>query len=215
MFFSFNSHLIYQQALNENPLKVLSVLFTTGICRCFSKLKGICKREPHANLVNEQILHRSVWPDGINLNHFDLPKEKNLEILIFQEGESFIQHRWMTGISFVVFFSLPLSCSGGIVSCLTFILPPLSRLMRARACKWARKVHTHVYARACTRTSAKWPLSPRQIAARPHWPHHFCCFFFFTDSVHPSSPPPLVCDGAVVVRRHPQRRDDGILRLCL
>lgn len=28
-----------------------------------------------------------------HLNHFDLPKEKNLEIIIFQESEPFIQHR--------------------------------------------------------------------------------------------------------------------------
>lgn len=179
-----------------------------------SKLKGSCKREPHANFVNEQILHLSVWPDCINLNHFDRPKEKNLEIIIFQEGESFIQHRWMTGISFVVFFfsSSLLQRRDSFLSDIHFVSPV--PLMRARACKWARKVHTDAYARACTHTSAKWPLSPRQIAARPHWPHHFC-WVFFTDSVHPSSPPPLVSDGAVVVRRHPQRRDDGILRLCL
>lgn len=195
MFFFFYSHLIYQQALNENPLKVLSVLFTTAICRCFSKLKGICKREPHANLVNEQILHLSVWPDGINVNHFDLPKEKNLEIIIFQEGESFIQHRWMTGISFVVFFSSSslLQRRDIFLSDIHFASP-----VPSNACA-SVQVGSAKCTLMCTLAHARAPQ----------------LFFFFTDSVHPSSPPPLVCDGAVVVRRHPQRRDDGILRLCL
>lgn len=129
-----------------------------------------------------------------HLNHLDLPKEKNLEIIIFQEGQSFSQHRRMTGISFVVFF-LSSSLLQRKVSflcrfscCLTFILPPLSWLMRARACKSVHKVYTHCVC-TCMRTSVKWPLTLCQIAVRRHWLHRFCRARFI-DSVLCSPPPP-------------------------